>query len=182
MRRRGRRTSLCEWLISLSVQATPGDGQALARAWRDIGRYYADLDPERFNVPDEDSLAESFEQRRTRPPPENWFIRVAALNGDVVGMVSATIEEPLDSAQHQLLRELGCRRLTVRALGVRTQFWRQRIGRQLLETTEAWGRSRGARVVQLDTAVNSPVSVPCYEQRMGYVRQSLILRKPLLPS
>src|SRR5262245_13534238 len=34
--------------------ARPGDGADLARGWLDGCRYYAALDPERFQVPDDD--------------------------------------------------------------------------------------------------------------------------------
>jgi hypothetical protein len=37
--------------------------QARARVWIDIGTYYAQLDPERFQVP------QSFEARWQAPPP-----------------------------------------------------------------------------------------------------------------
>lgn len=47
--------------------ARPGDGADLARGWLDGCRYYAALDPERFQVPDDDGLAEWFEQLLARP-------------------------------------------------------------------------------------------------------------------
>ena len=49
----------------------------------------------------------------------------------------------------------------------------------LLTAAEAWGRDRGAEVVRLDTYADSPVSVPFYEQRMGYQRRSIVFQKPL---
>ena len=44
---------------------------------------------------------------------------------------------------------------------------------------EAWGRDRGAEMARLDTYAGSPVSVPFYEQRMGYQRRSIVFQKPL---
>ena len=45
---------------------------------------------------------------------------------------------------------------------------------------EEWGRGRGTAIAVLDTYVDSPVSVPFYEQRMGYSRQELRFRKWLV--
>jgi GNAT superfamily N-acetyltransferase len=89
------------------------------------------------------------------------------------------LAEALDSAPRQVLRELAWRRLLVNALAVRTDYWRRGIGRQLLGAAEAWGQERGARLAVLDTYLHSPVSVPFYEQGMGYRRQSLSFSKSL---
>ncbi len=144
-----------------------------------MGRYYAQLDPDAFRVPEADGLAEWFETRLLRPAREDHFNAVAELSGKVVGAVAAIIEGPLDSAARQIERDLSRHRLTITMLGVRTAYWRQGIGKRLLEAAEAWARSRGASVVLLDTYVHSPVSVPFYEQGMRYTRQSLVFRKRL---
>lgn len=41
------------------------------------------------------------------------------------------------------------------------------------------GRAQGADIVRLDTYANSPVSVPFYEDRMGYQRRSVVFEKQL---
>ena len=46
---------------------------------------------------------------------------------------------------------------------------------------EQWARSRGAALVSLDTNLRSPLSVPFYEDRMGYARHAVIFRKVLRP-
>ena len=43
----------------------------------------------------------------------------------------------------------------------------------------AWGRDRQARIVRLDTYAHSPVSVPFYEERMGYQRRAIVFQKHL---
>jgi GNAT superfamily N-acetyltransferase len=53
------------------------------------------------------------------------------------------------------------------------------VGTVLLEAAEAWGRTRGARVARLDTYAHSPVSVPFYEDHMGYRRRSIVFQKRL---
>jgi len=49
-----------------------------------------------------------------------------------------------------------------------------------MDAAEEWGRSNGAAIALLDTYVGSPVSVPFYEQRMGYERRALYFRKTLI--
>ena len=49
----------------------------------------------------------------------------------------------------------------------------------LLEAAESWGRAHGAQVVRLDTYAQGPVSVPFYEQHMGYQRRSIVFQKQL---
>jgi GNAT superfamily N-acetyltransferase len=101
------------------------------------------------------------------------------MSGQVVGLVAAALSEPIGGARRQLLRELSWQRLMINALVVHPSFWRRGIGRQLLGAAEQWGRERGARIVLLDTYIHSCVSVPFYEQGMGYRRQSLVFSKSL---
>ena len=44
---------------------------------------------------------------------------------------------------------------------------------------ERWARERGAVCAMLDTYAASPLSVPFYEQRMGYQRRAIIFQKRL---
>jgi hypothetical protein len=39
-----------------------------------------------------------------------------------------------------------------------------------MEAVEEWARSRGAVIALVDTYIKSPLSMPFYEQRMGYSR------------
>jgi GNAT superfamily N-acetyltransferase len=147
--------------------------------WLDIGTYYVQLDPDRFQVPDATGLTDWFEEYLTRPATEDRFVRVADLDEDLVGLVSAAIEQPHEEARRQLFARARLASAHDPRSGGAHRFWRHGIGRRLLGAAEDWGRSRGARLVQLDTAINSPVSVRFYEQRMGYVRQSLVFHKRL---
>jgi hypothetical protein len=80
-------------------------------------------------------------------------------------------------AYRQLTREHGWTRLVVDALIVVREHWRQGSGTALLQAAESWGRDMGAEIVRLDTYAQSPVSVPFYEQRMGYLRRSIVFQK-----
>jgi GNAT superfamily N-acetyltransferase len=157
----------------------PGDGPALADLWLSTASYYVRLDPERFQLPDPVGLADWFEENLARSTDDDKFERVADIHDQVVGLVEAAVAEPIASARRQLLRQLSWRRLMVNALAVHPTFWRRGVGIQLLGAAEQWGASRGARVVVLDTYIHSDVSVPFYEQGMGYIRQSLIFEKSL---
>jgi len=56
-------------------------------------------------------------------------------------------------------------------------IWHRGAGTALLKAAESWGRERGAEIVRLDTYAHSPVSVPFYEERMGYTRRSIVFHK-----
>jgi hypothetical protein len=53
------------------------------------------------------------------------------------------------------------------------------VATALVEASEEWGRAHGA-VAVLDTYVHSDVSMPFWEQRMGYAPQSMIVQKSLV--
>jgi hypothetical protein len=48
-----------------------------------------------------------------------------------------------------------------------------------MTAVEQWGRGHGAVLVTLDTNLRSQLSVPFYEDRMGYFRYAVIFRKYL---
>jgi ribosomal protein S18 acetylase RimI-like enzyme len=157
--------------------ARPGDGVDLARGWLDGCRYYAALDPERFQIPDDDGLVEWFEELLARSASKDEVWLVAQVDGVVVGNVSAELHEPIETAARQLLRFLGEPRLFVSALGVETAYQRRGVATRLMEAVELWGRQRGAVFVSLDTWIHSPLSVPFYERRLGYRRASIVFEK-----
>jgi GNAT superfamily N-acetyltransferase len=156
-----------------------GDAADLARGWVDGCRYYAALDPDRFQVPQDDGLVEWMMELLRRPRSEDEVWLVAEVDGRVVGNVHAVLQRPLESAGRQLLRYLGETRLFVNALSVEQAYHRHGVGRRLMEVVERWGRERGATMVSLDTWIHSPSSVPFYEQGMGYQRASIIFEKRL---
>jgi hypothetical protein len=71
-----------------------GDGADLAQAWLEGGRYYADLNPRRFRVPDEIGLADWIESSlaKDRGEDESWI--VAELDGEVIGDVKTYHDSP----------------------------------------------------------------------------------------
>lgn len=158
--------------------ARSGDGAAISRAWLSAAAYYADLDPEHFQVPTTEGLAKSWDNDLGGDGSDSLRL-VAESEGQVVGWLSARIELPRANAAIQLTREHAWIRLIVDALIVDRAYWRCGAGTALLEAAEAWGRAQGAQVVRLDTYAHSPVSVPFYEERMGYQRRAIVFQKRL---
>jgi GNAT superfamily N-acetyltransferase len=167
--------------MSVVIRAPrPGDGEGMARVWLSDGAYYAELDPAHFQVPSAEGLAESFESGIARESMSRDSLQlVAERDGQVAGWLRAHIEQPLASAAHQTIRELGWIRLMVDAVMVDRPMWRQGIGTALLAAAESWGRDRGAEVARLNTYPDSTVSVPFYERHMGYERRSILFQKAL---
>jgi GNAT superfamily N-acetyltransferase len=62
---------------------------------------------------------------------------------------------------------------------VEGSYRRRGVGAQLLRAAEAWGRDKGAVRSVLTTYHASPLSVPFYEQGMGYERRSIVFEKRL---
>jgi ribosomal protein S18 acetylase RimI-like enzyme len=75
--------------------------------------------------------------------------------------------------------DLARHRLIIGALAVCVASRRSGIGTALMMAVEEAGRARGAAVAVLDTNLLSDLSVPFYEDRMGYRRRAVIFRKAL---
>ena len=71
------------------------------------------------------------------------------------------------------------RRVHVEALGTGDAYQRQGLATQLVEAAEAWARELGARAISAGTYLESPVSIPFWEQRMGYRRRMVRFTKRL---
>jgi GNAT superfamily N-acetyltransferase len=110
---------------------------------------------------------------------ESEIALVAEIDGQVVGYLEARLEPPMEDARFQSNPDLGETRLFINYLVTAQAFWRRGVGTRLVKAAEEWGRSRGAAVAVCDTHVDSPVSIPFWEERMGYRRRAVILRKPL---
>jgi GNAT superfamily N-acetyltransferase len=157
----------------------PGDGEALARAWLDAARYYAELAPDTFQVPETEGLAEHFERGIASTEQTDLLQVVAEVSGRVVGAAVARIEGPVASARFQLQRQLREVRLIVDMVVVEEAYRRLGVGARLMAALEDWGRERGATRALLDTYPESALSLPFFQERMGYRRRSVRLYKPL---
>jgi len=156
-----------------------GDAPGIVRVSRDSGAYYERIAPELFRSPDTEGFVEFLEaDTEWREQPANLAL-VAEVNGEVAGYLEASIQDPLGSARWQTQRDLGAMRLFIGYVGTAERFRRRGVATQLVEAAEEWGRPRGAVVAICDTFLGSDLSAPFWEERMGYARQAIILRKPL---
>jgi len=156
----------------------PGDGAALARIWLDNARYYAERFPADFRVPDEDGLAEWFEDE---PVPNDAVVFVAELDGEVGAFAYARLSRPGAGARFQMLAPYVETRAHVEALGTADAFARQGLATALVRACEAWASSHGAAQISATTYLASEVSVPFWEARMGYRRRGVTFVKRLSP-
>jgi GNAT superfamily N-acetyltransferase len=158
--------------------ARAGDGPALARIHLANNAYHRELAPELFRKVEEDSLAEFMD-----PEPDSntdtSLALVAELDGEVAGYLEAQLQPPLETAQFQGSSEHAETKLFINFVGTEPRFWRRGVAGSLVEAAEEWGRGRGATVALCDTWIGSPVSMPFWEERMGYERRSVRFRKVL---
>jgi GNAT superfamily N-acetyltransferase len=156
-----------------------GDGPALARMHRVSSAHYAELAPDLFRVPDEEGQAEFCDPKPEDNDGETTFAAVAEVDGQLAGYLEARIEPPLESARRQSNPDLGRPRLFINLVVTAEEFRRRGVATGLVEAAEDSGRGRGAAVSVCDTWLGSELSMPFWETRMGYVRKSVIFRKPL---
>ena len=157
--------------------ARPGDGAAIAPLSHESAKYYRELAPDDFRVPEEEGQAEWLDSFLPADGEQEVAL-VAELDGSVVGYLEARLEEPIDSARYQTNPELAERRLFINALLTARSHWRRGVGSTLVAAAEAWGRERGATVALMDTFAESPVSVPFWHGR-GYRTRGVIMHKRL---
>ena len=156
-----------------------GDAAGIVQISRDNARFYVGIAPDHFRTPDEDGFVELFENDgEWRDAPDNLAL-VAEVDGQVAGYLEATVQPPLETARWQAQRDLGETRLTINFVGTADAYKRQGVATALVEAAEGWGRSKGASVAICDTYIDSPLSVPFWEERMGYSRRAIIFRKAL---
>jgi GNAT superfamily N-acetyltransferase len=158
--------------------ARRGDGPGIASVHRENAAYYVDLAPALFRLPDKSGLDEFLEPGPDDNTSTSLYI-VAVDNGEIIGSLYAVLLTPDETARFQSPSDMTEVRLFIHAVGVRQNRWRRGVATALVEAAEAWGRERNATVSLCDTWRESPVSLPFWEQRMGYQIRSVRLRKPL---
>lgn len=161
----------------------PGDGEARAELWQELGALFTSMNPHTFRAPATEGLAEWHEEiGAAYRDDENKLSLVAETDGALVGFIGAALHEPIDTAGRELQTDFSRRTLHINSLAVTATHRRAGIGSALMQAAEEWGRERGAEVVILETETNNPMSVPFYEQRMGFTAEAFIFRKEIAPA
>lgn len=166
--------------MALTLRAArPDDAPALARMSIENSRHYARAAPELFRVPDEGAVAELLaNDEEWRSKPENLAL-VAEVDGQVAGYLEASLQEPEPTAPAQSNPDLALKRLFINYVGTADAYKRQGVATALVTKAEAWAREQGAKVAVCDTWIESDLSMPFWEERMGYARRAVIFRKQL---
>jgi ribosomal protein S18 acetylase RimI-like enzyme len=155
------------------------DAAGIARIGQENGEYYARLAPELYRVPEEEAAIELIaNDDEWRSLPTSLAL-VADAEGQIAGYLEATLQEPIESASAQGQRDVGKTRLFINYVGTANEFKRQGVATELVQVAEEWARANGAEVALCDTWIDSPLSVPFWEERMGYERRAIIFRKQL---
>lgn len=160
-------------------EARAEDATGIAKISLENGAYHARLAPEYFKIPDEDGFVELIEGDSEWRESPTTLALVAEVTGQVAGYLEASLKEPIETARWQSQRDLGETRLFINFVGTADAHKRQGVGTCLVAAAEEWGREQGAAVAVCDTYIDSPLSVPFWERRMGYTRRAIIFRKPL---
>lgn len=169
-------------MTEISIRASRvGDGAACAALWQEMGSLFTEMNPHTFQVPSSEGLAEWFEEINANcRGDEARLLLIAEVDGVVAGALSAALHEPIPgAAQRELQTDLARPRLHVNSLSVSGAYRRDGVGTALMQAVEQWGRSRGAEVIILETEMNNPMSMPFYEQRMGFSAEVVIFRKEI---
>lgn len=159
-------------------EARPGDGVGLARIWMENAHYYVGLAPDDFQMPQAEGLAEFLDPLPEGESDARLFL-VAEVDGELAGYAVATLAPPLESAHRQYVPSHAETRIYIDALGVGDAYGRRGLATRLVEELEQWGRERGATLAATDTYVGSPLSVPFWQERMGYRPRSIVMWKRL---
>jgi GNAT superfamily N-acetyltransferase len=166
--------------VAVTIRAARDDDAAgIARLGLENSAYYAELAPALFRLPDEEGLDEFIERDREWREGPDTLALVADDDGTIAGYLEASLQRPDETAHWQGQRDLSEVRLFINFVGTADAYKRQGVATRLVQAAEEWGREQGAVVALCDTFIESPLSVPFWEQRMGYDRRAIIFRKRL---
>ena len=137
--------------------ARPADAEALARVHADVARYY--------------------DERGTHYFDEGELRLVAEIEGEVVGALTARVLEPITAGDGR--HGEAETRLRIDYLATAAASRRAGIGTRLVQAAESWGRGVGATIAETTAFRGSALSIPFWEDRMGYEELPMSLVKRL---
>jgi GNAT superfamily N-acetyltransferase len=155
------------------------DAAGVGRAWDDAREFYSNLDSRVFLPPDpeDDDLGRVLIEKliASAEQPNQW-VRVADLDQEAVGFITATLHEPLRDARRGIMRDATLRHVKIDTLVVQRDQWRKGVGKALVMGVEDWARESGSTLVKVGTYAHSPVSVAFYEG-LAYGYRAFIFEK-----
>ncbi len=160
-------------------EARDDDAAGIVRLHQENSSYFVQLAPEYFRLPDEEGLLEFIQNDRDWRERPNTLALVADDDGVIAGYLEARLQPPDETARWQAQRDVSETRLFINSVGTADAYKRQGVATGLVQAAERWGREQGAVVAFCDTFIESPLSVPFWERRMGYDRRAIIFRKRL---
>ena len=155
--------------------AVPQDASGIARTFLESAEYHAQLDPERYLIPEFETIASRYREGRQHPsdPGAKVTTLVADLRGEIVGFVDARLEQSPD-AMH---REMNY--CVIAEIAVLSGHRSHGIGGRLLRAAEDWGRQIGAEFALLEYHTENTRAGLFYQERMGYRPASIAAVKRL---
>ena len=159
--------------------AQAGDAAGIAALYRQNAAVYARMAPDLFRAPDTEGLVDYLaSDTEWRADPSNLAV-VAEIGEEIAGFLEASVQPPMPTARWQGSIDVGETRLFINFVGTSPHYHRRGVATRLVQAAEEWGRAKGATTATCDTWIDSPLSMPFWESRMGYQRKNVIFRKRL---
>jgi GNAT superfamily N-acetyltransferase len=158
----------------------PADAADVAEAWEDARDLYFGLDARVFLPPNpkDDGLGRALVRHLIAEAerPNRW-IRIAEVDNETAGFITATLFEPDEDASRDIIRDTTRRHIKIDTLVVKRSHGRKGVGRALISSVEEWADRVEASLVKVGTFAQGP-AVAFYED-LGYTQRSIIFEKYL---
>ncbi len=160
-------------------KAQTSDAAGVAALHRRNAAIYARMAPELFRVPDDEGLVDYLTSDADERADPNNLALVAEVGEEIAGYLEASIQPPMQDARWHGSVDVGETRLFINFVGTCPSYHRRGVATRPVQAAEDWGRANGAAIATCDTWIDSPLSMPFWESRMGYKRKNVIFRKRL---
>jgi GNAT superfamily N-acetyltransferase len=150
-------------LAAIIRRAVAEDTDGITRTFLESAEHHASLDPELYFVPEAETIAARYKERRQHPAEKRAesITLVAELSDDIIGFIDARLYQPPDAMHRQMIYCL------VSEIAVRREHQNHGIGGQLLRAAEDWGRQHGAELAALEYHAANKLAGAFY-QHMHY--------------
>jgi lactoylglutathione lyase len=145
--------------------AVSDDAAGIARTFLESAEFHASLDPERYLLPDIETISARYREGRQHPkgPGAGTSLTlVAETPGEIAGFIDARLEQSPDPMHREIIY---CH---MAEFAVRSKYQKQGIGGRLLRAAEEWGRSQGAQFASLEYHTANARASSFYQQHMDY--------------